>query len=325
MRDDVIGHILKSRCEAAACADVATWWPRHRELAVVWRNPLDRAIAGGFAADRMGWAFASGYQAALQALFPALPEDRICALCVTEAEGNHPRAIKSTLRREGSAKGGGWRLDGAKRWTTLGPEGGLFLVAARDAEVSGERIALRIARVPSHAPGVTIEPTADARFVPEVPHARLRFENVAVAEDALLPGDGYEDYVKRFRTVEDIHVHAAVLAYLVREARRLAWPHAWIERAAATLHALRALAAEDPSLAATHIALAGALANGAALVAAADASWQSVGGAEHGEAAARWKRDRELLRVAGKAREQRGARAWQRISGAAAENADLGV
>jgi hypothetical protein len=115
--------------------------------------------------------------------------------------------------------------------------------------------------------------------------------------------------------VEDIHVHAAVLAYLAREARRLAWPHAWIERAAAALHALRALAAEDPSLPATHIALAGALANGAALIAEADANWQSVSGAEHGEAAARWQRDRELLSVAGKARAQRRARAWQRLSG----------
>jgi alkylation response protein AidB-like acyl-CoA dehydrogenase len=311
MRDDVIGHILRSRCEAAACDDVATWWPRYRELAAVWRNPLDRAIAGGFAADRLGWAFASGYQAALQALFPALPEDRICALCVTEAEGNHPRAIKSTLRRAGGGQGGGWRLDGAKRWTTLGPEGGLFLVAARDAAASGERIALRIARVPSDAPGVTMQPMADTRFVPEVPHARLRFDNVAVAEDALLPGDGYEDYVKRFRTVEDIHVHAAVLAYLVREARVRAWAQTWIERAATALHALRALALEDPSLPATHIALAGALANGSGLIAEADANWERA----QDEAAARWQRDRELLNVAGSARAQRSVRAWQRISG----------
>ena len=305
MRDDVIGHILKSRCEAAACPDVPTWWPRYRELAAVWRNPLDRAIAGGFAADRLGWAFASGYQAALQALFPALPEDRICALCVTEVEGNHPRAIKSTLRRAD----GGWRLDGAKRWTTLGPECALFLVAARDAAASGERIALRVARVPSDAPGVTIEPMADTRFVPEVPHARLRFDNVALADDALLPGDGYEDYVKRFRTVEDIHVHAAVVAYLVREARRLAWPDAWIERAAAALHALRALAVEDPSLPATHIALAGALANGAGLIAEADANWERA----QDEAAARWRRDRELLNVASSARARRCAGAWERL------------
>jgi alkylation response protein AidB-like acyl-CoA dehydrogenase len=305
MRDDVIGHILKSRAGARACADVAAWWPRHRALASVWRNPLDRAIAGGFAADRLGWAFASGYQAALHALFPALPEDRICALCVTEAGGNHPRAIASTLTRAA----GGWRLDGAKRWTTLGPQGGLFLVAARDAAVSGERVALHIARVPSDSAGVTIEPMTETRFVPEVPHARLRFDNVGVADDALLPGDGYDDYVKRFRTVEDIHVHAAVLAYLVGEARRLDWPPAWLERAAAALHALRAIAQEDPSLPATHIALAGALAIGEALVAQADTHWRGA----RGEAAARWQRDKELLEVAGTARALRTARAWERM------------
>jgi alkylation response protein AidB-like acyl-CoA dehydrogenase len=305
MRDDIVGHILKACSEARPCPDVAAWWPRHREIAAVWRNPLDRAIAGGFAADRLGWAFASGYQAALHALFPALPEDRICALCVTEAEGTHPRAIKSTLTRSA----GGWRLDGAKRWTTLGPSGALFLVAARDAAVSGERIALRVARVPADAPGVTVEPMADVRFVPEVPHARLRFENVPVAADALLPGDGYEEYVKRFRTVEDIHVHAAVLSYLAREARARAWPRGWVERAAAALHVLRALAQEDPSLPATHVALAGALANGSALVAEADSHWDAT----NDEGAARWRRDRELLAVAGAAREQRTARAWERI------------
>ena len=169
---------------------------------------MDRAIAGGFHADRVAWAFASGYQAALHALFPGIPEDRICALCVTETDGNTPRAIRSTLR----AAGDGWVLDGAKRWTTLGPSGALFLVAARDETASGERAAIRVAKVESGARGVTVQTMAETRFVPEVPHAQLQFQGVEIAADALLPGDGYENYVKPFRTVEDAHVNAAVSA-----------------------------------------------------------------------------------------------------------------
>lgn len=306
MRDDVVGYLLKAPATARECGDVAAWWPQFREIAALWRNPMDRAIAGGFAADRVGWAFASGYQAALHALFPGAPEDRIAALCVTETDGNSPRAIKSTLRREGDL----WLLNGAKRWTTLGPDSGVFFVAARDAVASGERAVIRVARVASDAPGATVMPMPPTRFVPEVPHARLQLENVRLAGDALLPGDGHEDYVKRFRTVEDQHVNAAILGYLVREARRLAWPSPWIERAAALLHGLRSIAGEDASAPATHVALAGALSLGAALIGDTEAFWTA---ADRDPAVARWRRDRELFAVAGAARAQRTARAWERL------------
>jgi hypothetical protein len=303
----LIRRVLAADAPAEPCESVSGWWPRHRALALEFASTIDHAIAGGCAADRVGWAFASGYQAALRALVASLPAERICALCVTEEEGNSPRAIKSTLRRVE----GGWRLDGAKRWTTLGSEGTLFLVAARDADASGERPLLRVARVPSSASGVTIERMPDTRFVPEVPHARLRFENVRLEDDALLPGDGYEGYVKRFRTVEDIHVHSAVLAYLVREARRLDWPKPWLERAVANLVALREIAALDAAAPQTHVALAGSLATGAALISETEAFWRA---AASDPAAARWTRDRELLRIASQARELRTARAWARIS-----------
>lgn len=306
MRDDAIGFLLKAPAASRECLDVAAWWPRHREIAAVWRNPMDRAIVGGFAADRVGWAFASGYQAALYALFPDVPEDCIAALCVTEADGNSPKAIKSTLHRQG----GGWLLNGAKRWTTLGLEGALFFVAARAAAASGERAVIRIARVASGAPGVTVQPMPATRFVPEVPHAQLRFDDVRLADDALLPGDGYDDYVKRFRTVEDLHVNAAVVAYLVREARRLAWPAAWIERTAALLHGLRAIAGEDTTAPATHIALAGALAQGTALIEETEPFWTAAG---QDPAVSRWRRDHELFAVAGSARAQRTVRAWERL------------
>ena len=302
----MLEQLLAADARAGPCTSVSEWWQRHREIARVHERTIDQAIAGGFHADRTGWAFASGNQAALRALFPGLPEDRICALCVTEEEGNSPRAIRTTLRRAN----GGWRLDGAKRWTTLGPDGSLFLVAARDAEIAGERPALRVARTPSDAPGVHVETMPPTKFVPEVPHARLRFEDVRLRDEALLPGDGYSAYVKPFRTVEDLHVHGAVLAYLLREALQRSWPKPWVERAVAHLHSMRALASEDRDAPATHIALAGALAIGDALRAEADAHWSAA----EDEAARRWQRDRELLKVASSARIRRKERAWERIA-----------
>jgi len=305
-----LDQLLAAPLEAAPCEDVASWWARHRLVAAEWDDPIALAIAGGAAADRIGWAFASGYQAALRALVPGLPADAVAAFCVTEAGGNRPKDIHTTLERDGDA---GWRLSGSKRWTTLGPDGALFLVAARDAGVSGERPAIKLARVASNTPGLRVEPMPPTRFVPEVPHAELRFEGVALEAGALLPGDGYERYVKPFRTIEDAHVCAAQLAYTLREARRFAWPQEWIERALALLEALRAIAHEDPASAATHLALAGALATLDVLLRQADTLWAR---APDADARARWLRDRPLGGVAAQARALRTARAWQRLGGA---------
>jgi hypothetical protein len=252
----------------------------------------------------VGWAFASGYQAALHALFPDAPGDRLCALCVTEADGNSPKAIRSTLKQSGSE----WILDGAKKWTTLGPDGSLFFVAARDEAAAGERPAIKLARIASGTPGLNIQNMPATKFVPEVPHAQLKFEGVKV--ESLLPGDGYDLYVKPFRTVEDIHVQAAVLAYLMREAQRLSWPEHWIERLSALLAALSTLSNMPAAQPETHIGLAGALRISAGLVEEAEAFWLKSAA---DPAALRWRRDRELLQVAGKAREQRTKRAWEKL------------
>lgn len=303
----MLPQLPAARASAVPCESVADWWPRHRAIAAEHASTVQQAIVGGFVADRVGWAFASGYQAALRALFPQAPADRLCALCVTEEDGNAPKAIRSAFAPAGDA----WSLNGAKKWTTLGPQGSLFFVAAREAAAAGERPAIRVLMVPSEASGLTVEKMPPTRFVPEVPHARLRFDNVRVS--ALLPGDGYDLYVKPFRTVEDIHVQAAVLAYLMREAQRLAWPAPWIERLSALLAALSTLADMPPAQPETHISLAGALRIAGELVEEADAHWLR---SPADPAALRWRRDKELLQVAGKARELRTQRAWETLRAA---------
>jgi hypothetical protein len=302
---DGLAEALGAKPQAQACASVTDWWPRWRALAARHRSPFERAIAGGAEADRLGWAFASGYQAALRALLPALPDGVLAALCVTEAEGNHPRAVRTTLSPEGS----GFRISGEKRWTTLGPDGGLFIVIAREAGSPEERPSLRAVLLRSGTPGLEILPMPPTRFVPEVPHARIRLDDVRAEAGALLEGDAYERTVKPFRTVEDIHVHAATFGYLLAEARRRGWPAPWRARAAGMLQALARLADRDPLAPATHIALAGALDVGQVLVEEADRHWAE----RDDEPARRWRRDRELLSVAGKARELRLAAAWRRI------------
>jgi alkylation response protein AidB-like acyl-CoA dehydrogenase len=311
MSERLLDLLLGADPVAPPCATVAGWWQHHRALQPQWPRTVERAIAGGYAADRVGWAFAGAYQAALRALVPSLADDQMAALCVTEAQGTSPSAMQTTLRDDGQ---GVLQLDGAKRWTTLGPEGAVFLVAARDSREQGERPSIRLVQLASDTPGVHVQPMPPTSFVPEVTHAQLRFEQVRVDAALLLPGDGYARYVKPFRSIEDLHVHAAVLAYLLRESRRLAWPREWTARACACLLAFTAVAALDPSAATTHVALAGTLATGEQLVSEADRFWT---GSADADAAARWQRDRKLLALAGQARAARLEKAWSVLAAAA--------
>ncbi len=300
---------LRAATEVPARASVAAWWPRWRDGAARAATPAAQALLGGFDADRVGWAFASGYQAALRALLPDLPAEAVAAFCVTEEAGNRPRDIRTRFT---PAADGSVSISGAKRWTTLGPDSSLLLiVGALPGADDGARVQLKVARVPAGTPGLQLLPMPETRFVPEVPHARVQLDAVAVDAAALLPGDGYERYVKPFRTLEDAHVTLAVLAYLLRETRARGWPLAFAERLCATMIALTEITASPADAPATHVVLAGALAQAHALYAEAGALWAQTA---DDPAAQRWQRDAALFGVAGSARSQRAARAWERLN-----------
>jgi alkylation response protein AidB-like acyl-CoA dehydrogenase len=262
-------------------------------------TPVDRALLGGACADRLGFAFAGGYGEALRALVPGL--DGIAALCITEAGGNTPRAIETALVR---TEPGAYELTGHKKWATVGSLASSLLVAASVGR-DGDRNHIRMVRVPARAPGVRIVETS-APFVPEIPHAEITFQRVAVRETDLLTGDGYTEYIKPFRTVEDIHVHAALLGYLIGVARRKSFGTELVERLLALATTTRAAAAADARSPSTHVVLAGLFALVAREVAALEALWSATPDAEW----QRWQRDRALLQVAGKARAARRETAW---------------
>lgn len=303
-----IEHCLHADTAVPERRNVAEWWPRWRSGSALADTAVAQAVLGGFDADRVGWAFAAGYQAALRALLPQLPGDAVAAFCVTEESGNRPRDIHTRLT---PLADGAWSVSGAKRWTTLGPDSSVLLVVgAMPSADAAQRPQLKVVRVPSGAAGLTLLPMPETRFVPEVPHARVQLDAVRVEAAALLPGDGYADYVKPFRSVEDAHVTLAVLAYLLREARARGWPSSFAERLYALLVALAEVAAADAAAPATHVALAGALAFAHQLYAEAGTLWAGLGA---DAAAQRWGRDAALFGVASSARGQRAARAWERL------------
>lgn len=281
----------------------------HCGLDEVWRAyqrvrgdgvaPFHAAARVAANVDRLGLAFTVGYSAALERLVPdtVLP----CALCVTEDAGNHPRAIKTLLTE--SSDGAHFTLDGTKSFVTFGSLAATLIVAARVGERPDGRPEIAVVRIPADREGVRLEEAPPIPIVPEIPHTRVSFQGVVVRAAERLQGDGYANYVKPFRTVEDIHVFGAATAYLLGLASRSGAPADWKAELYSLLVALERLGtapALDPG---THVALHGAARTLDRLLdrdAATDV-WDRAPTDER----ERWERDRKLLRVAQKARDTR--------------------
>lgn len=114
--DSLLDFLLTEPVATAPLNDVAAAWTRHQVAANRFDRPVDVAIAGGFGADRLGFAFLSGYQEALRTLIPDLPDDELVAMCATEEGGGHPSAIRTTL----TERNGVWLVNGTKSFATMG-------------------------------------------------------------------------------------------------------------------------------------------------------------------------------------------------------------
>lgn len=290
--------------EAEPTDSLEAWWENHVELAKTFPTAIELATAGGFIADRLGYAFASGYQAAGTAMFGADPSaPRPCAFCATENGSAHPSAIETKLESTRD----GYQLDGEKSFVTFGTFARrLFIVASEGRDGDG-RNRLRVVEI-SVRKGVTVKPLPPGPFVPEIPHASVRLDAVVVKPVEVLDGDGYTRFLKPFRTVEDIHVHGALLGYLLRISRA-AWPNEITEQLLACITTVVGLASVAPTAVAGHVALGGTMARVRELLERIEPLWSEVSDAER----QRWERDRALLKVAGKARAKRLEAAWRHL------------
>ena len=132
------------------------------------------------------------------------------------------------------------------------------MVASEGQDAQG-RNRLRMVMIDARREGVQASTCSPATpFVPEVPHAELQLPRWRWPGE-VLPGDGYTRYLKPFRTVEDCHVHAALLGWLLQVGRRSGWPERVQDEVLALAVTMRGLALADPASSAVHVALGGAL------------------------------------------------------------------
>jgi len=276
-------------------------WQAYQRERAAGASPFAAAVVLASQVDRLGFAFAVGYPAALEHLVEGvhLP----CAFCVTEVNGNSPRAIETALLRKDDR----YVLHGLKTFVTFGSHAETLIIVARVGAKPDGRPDLVVVQIPSSREGIVLEDLPETPFVPEVPHSSVRLDGVEVRAEERLPGDGYLEYVKPFRTIEDIHVVGATLGYLVGLARRTQGSLDWIAERSADLVALDRLLDAAPLDPRVHIALHGVYQRLTRFTDSGELA-RILASAPDDERG-RWERDRALLRVASKARAARFERA----------------
>ncbi len=284
---------------------VADWKKNHANQLLAWTEPVDLAIAGGFLSDCPAYAFAAGYWAALYRLLPDLPRTPLPALCISEKHGPHPGKIKCRLDRDKTV---GWRLNGKKHFVTCGREAELLIVAASTGTSAEGQNKLHLVMVDRAQVGISVKPLEKPlAILPEISHGAVVFSDVTVPGTDFLPGDGYTTYIKPFRTIEDLHIMAAMGGYLLRIGTLFGWPHAAREQLLALLMTLRALARADYTAPAIHIAAGGAITALRSLLESIESCWDLV----CSQTRHTWQRDRSVLDIAADARNRRLTVAWQ--------------
>ncbi|MGE8326961.1 acyl-CoA dehydrogenase [Pseudomonas urmiensis] len=258
--------------------------------------PFELAVLGGRAMATPGLAFLIGYQAALRVLWPSAPA-ALGALCATERRSVRPADMHSRLE--------GLRVTGRKDFVTAGLEAEWLLVAAR-CEAAGESAQLKLAVVYPGEPGVTLEALPTLPLMPEVGHARLTLQHAACE---LLAGDGWDAYVKPFRSLEDLYVLAALVAWLYGVGQECAWPQALQLRLLGLLGGCAEGSRQCADSVGCHLLLGGLFAQFNALrgeldqaLAAGPEQWAQL-----------WQRDQGVLALATAARDKRLAKAWATV------------
>lgn len=259
-------------------------------------TPFELAVLGGRAMTTPGLAFLVGYQAALRVLWPSAPAS-LGALCATEQRSVRPTDMQTRLDD--------LRLSGRKDFVTAGNAADWLLVAAR-SEAPGESPQLSLTVVYPGEPGVRLESLPVLPLMPDIGHARL-FLDGALCER--LAGDGWDAYVKPFRTLEDLYVLSALCAWLYGVGQACGWPQALQLRLIGLLGGCAEGSRQCADAPVCHLLLGGLFAQFSTLKQELNEAFAS-GPVEW---ATLWQRDQSVLEIAGAARAKRLAKAWQAL------------
>lgn len=232
-------------------ATLAEWRVTFRPRGDTFLSALD----AGCQAGQLAFCFAGGYQAALRRLLPFLAPTAFAALLLSEGKRQRPEELLTTLT---PLADGRFRLDGEKSYVTGADAADPLLVIARNGVAADGRVTAALVVLPAGLPGISGSARQDVGFLAALPHGRARFDGVVVEPAMLVAGDGWRQYARPFRTLEDVHVSAAVAAHLAVHALRGGFPPALVATLLACLARLADCAAREADDPVGHLLLAGA-------------------------------------------------------------------
>ncbi|SFI32004.1 Acyl-CoA dehydrogenase [Collimonas sp. OK307] len=303
----ILEWCMQQSSEAPAVETAEQWvlhWPAHVND---WASTVMLAIAGGFKADRLAWAFASGYQGAIRAIVRQAEAHEIFAFCATETVSN-PLIVNTKWRYSESGK---VIVNGIKSWAPMGHVCTSYLVACAELGAPEQtRPPQRVVRLASSTPGLKADPLPSGGIIPELGRARVQLLDASTDASNMLEGDGWSTFIKPFKRVEALHVAAAVLAHLLREGRSRKWPSSYMQRVLTSLAVLCDLSRDWSAAPMTNVVLADAIDNAHMLAIEAQVHWTR---GELDESAARWERDRGMLSISAAVQERSAARAWEHL------------
>lgn len=210
------------------------------------QTPINKAIIGGFMCQQFSFTFMAGYQAALEQMFPMVAPNELKALCVSEAKGGHPKVIQTTLID--------YQITGLKTYVTAGSDAAHLLVLCKTAENIGGRPLLKMVYIPQSANDMEVT-NFELPFMKDVKHGKLALNNAKITPSQILDGDGYSQYTKPFRTLEDICVGAAYQAMLLRQALEYQWDENVRDRLLLNIYTLKNILTLPLSAKETHLLL----------------------------------------------------------------------
>ncbi len=252
-------------------------------------HSCEQAILGGRLAATPGLAFLAGYQAALRALVPSAPLG-IGALCVTEQRSSKATDIDTRVL-DG-------QLSGEKDFVISGDQAQWLIVLAR-SEAYGQVPRLSAVLVATDNPNVILQSRPALPIVPDIAHSSVQFKQ---ASCYILEGDGWNDYSKPFRTLEDGHVVAALCAWLYGQSLLDQWPQDLQLQLVAVLAGLKETLQQPNKDPATHLLLGGLLAQFTSLQVQIS---QALSSHSSDAISSVWQRDKAILEIARNARMRR--------------------
>ena len=221
-------------------------------------------------------------------------------MCVSEKAGNHPKLLTTTVDSEGV-------LNGHKSFITMADQAKQLIVIAKAGQ-SQDKPILKAVLIEQSNASVNIEIMSPLPMVPDINHGQITFEN---SQGKVLAGDGYIDYSKRFRTLEDAHVFMAFTSMILRKCVDLKLDPELTQECLLLINALNSLQdfdkSQDPWL---HLTLAACFKHFEALCHEFEEALLNSGDAFYGL----WMRDKKLFTISARARLSRNKKAQEWLS-----------